>query len=157
MANELQQLINDAFAQSNALDSSLAPLLSSAEKAWKSAGETTARHLFLVIRNSQRRSLEQLLQRPDVRDVIRVPYLDAARATERAVQRAWDQGIELGIEAANRDLQVLGYDAVDTKGLHIDTSVLERLKRDVNDNASRTRMCCVMKRSHQEITIAQKT
>lgn len=31
--------------------------------------------------------------------MIRVPYLDAARANEKAVQRAEDRGIELGIES----------------------------------------------------------
>jgi hypothetical protein len=133
----LQRLINGAFRQSQELGDMLAPLRTGAEHAWLGRGEEVAKHLYLVIRNSQRRGLEQLLARPDVRDITDVLFREAARRTAEEVQEAWERGTALGIEAALDELKLLGIE-VDPRGLRLNTTVLDRLMRDVNENASRT-------------------
>jgi hypothetical protein len=135
----LQQLLEAAGIQTEALSAAVDPIAREAYDAWQAAAEQAAYHLFVTLRVSMDRTLESVLDQPDVQAVLRRPFEHAADATRDAIVRAWEEGAAQGLAAANDDLRIAGLDT--TGPVELDESALNRLLDDAaaNGDAARDR------------------
>lgn len=132
-SNPLQQLVEQANGQSSALALALAQYAQAADAAWREAFRIAGSHVALVVQNNPRKTAAEILARPDIQQVLQIPFQRAAVVTENAIRSAWDEGVRRGLADANDDLRMIGLDGV--PGGPLDTSMLDRLISDTYRNA----------------------
>jgi hypothetical protein len=134
MTQTLQQLIEAAYDQSEALAEWLGPLRQEAYDRWLRESGEAADFLARVMRLSPNKPMSQILAQPDVQAALRVPFLDAATFTEDAIHRAWSYGSMQGYTDARRELADQEIDVADLDP--IGDAMRRRLLADVRRNST---------------------
>lgn len=105
-------------------------------KYWEDANKEALRLLVLVMQNNPMKSRDQILRRPDVRAVLREPYVEAAAKSEELLHKAWDEAEKLSVRHAKAEFKIL-----DTgwQGHTLDPALRDALVADLHANAKAMR------------------
>jgi hypothetical protein len=89
----------------------------------------------LILANNPGKTIDQILVRPDVQQVLSYPFqVQALPTISSAVKTAWENGVQVGFEHGNADLAVLGQAAATPSD--VDETVLQAILANVEDNAT---------------------
>lgn len=112
----------------------------SVRAAWDEAVSFAVHHITLVIGNNPGKTLEDILARPDIQEVLHAPFARGTSATTHAIQVAWDHGANLGEESAMRELAQVGmHSPIGSYAGDPGLNVLEALLSDARGNGARAR------------------
>lgn len=131
------------------LDALSAPYMFGAQKAWEDAGKTATDFIELVMKNNPNKTLEQILKRPDVQEVLHYPFEQAAATTSAAIKSAWSSGKVLGVQHADEQLAI--HNVVPAASKTTD-KLLDKLIKDTQKNTvfARTKFLLTLKTSSQD-------
>lgn len=134
-ADPLQQLLDLAAQQRQALDTLAGLARQAAYQAWVSAGQEAAGFVALVLKNNPQKPLEEILGRGDVQQAVLIPFEEAASTAKVAIMQAWEGSAALGQQHAADLLGSLGLPSPDSNT----PQVLQSLLNDVDENVARAR------------------
>jgi hypothetical protein len=126
-----------AAALRKALDALSKQYQSQVVALWEQANAEALRLLVLVMENNPKKSRIQILKRPDVKAVLREPYLEAAQRSEELLREAWDKAEAISVKHAKSDFKGLGADWIEHA---VDPSLRDALIADLHRNAKAMRM-----------------
>lgn len=138
MASRLQRLITRAGTSENHLSGQLTPSIEAARDAWLAAGEEASDFVRQVIRLNPLEDIESILERPEVRQALSVPFREARIQTLASINHSWDVGVAAGRASGQADLSILGFG--NTGGTASPpTTYLDSLLSDARRNAGSAR------------------
>lgn len=132
----MQVIIEATIDDRKKIDALAGPAMGAVQKAWESATKEASDFVSLVILNNPRKTLAQILVRPDVQEALHIPFEEAGDKTKSIVRDVWSKSATLGVNAAMRDLGELGFGDF-ARRTFTNTSTLNRLLKDVDANVSR--------------------
>jgi hypothetical protein len=103
---------------------------------WEAANKEALRLLVLVMKNNPKKTPQQILLRPDVRAVLRNPYLEAAAKSKHLIGTAWNDSETLTLKHTKAEFKKLG---IDWAGHLLDHDLLDALFGDLDRNAKAMR------------------
>lgn len=106
------------------------------EELWDKASKKALAHLNLVLQNNPHKPVSEVLARPDVAAVLRVPYEQAAEASEVLLREAWAAAEKEAVRKAKGEFKLLGEG---WQGYSVDEDLLSSLVADLHANAKAMR------------------
>lgn len=103
---------------------------------WEKANAEAAEHLNLVVSNNPAKDPEKIIKRPDVQEAMKAPFLEAAKASEALLKKAWAESEKGAVKQAKAEFKLIG---AEWKGHESDEALLNDLVGDLYANAKGAR------------------
>lgn len=99
---------------------------------WNEANGDNLTLLVQVLRNNPGKTLDQIIARPDVKEALIDPYLEAAEKSEKVLRQAWDASVDNATKHVKGELALIKQEWA---GGEADEGVLDQLIGDLHANA----------------------